>query len=198
MLKRILLISMAMLIVSTASCIFDPKSDNKECTDCVDRTLQRENLTQKWHVLNNIVVAYNKRDISIYDELLDDNFTFFLSPGDVGGTIPDQWGRADEILYNSRLFDPNYSGAHRCKTIEMDLTIPDDKTTISWVKITPASAPDETWYMTTVFYRFRFDTEPDTQYESVAGAKGEFTVRDAGTAEKPQWRLVEFRDLAEK
>jgi len=32
----------------------------------------------------------------------------------------------------------------------------------------------------------------------VAGAKGEFTVRNAGTDAEPRWRLVEFRDLAEK
>jgi len=156
------------------------------------------NLTQKWHVLNNIEVAYNKRDLTKYDALLDDNFTFFLSPGDVGGSIPSQWGRADEILYNSRLFDPNYSGAHRCRSIEMDLNLPDDKSTIPWTEITPASAPDETWYSTTVFYRFRFEMDPDTHFESVAGAKGEFAVRNAGTPEQPHWQLVEFRDLAEK
>jgi len=153
-------------------------------------------LSQKWHVLENIERAYNNRNIGAYDQLLDENFTFFLSPGDVGGEVPDQWGRQEELTVNTRIFDPNYAGAHRVKSIDMDVILPEDKSTIQWVEIIPPSAPDEAWYTTTVFYRFRFQTDPDTQYESVAGAKAEFTVRYDNA--KKKWQLAEMRDLAAK
>jgi len=152
------------------------------------------NLTQKWHVLSNIETAYNKRDITIYDQLLDDSFVFYLSPGDVGGDMPDQWGRVEEILYTSRMFDPNYNGQHRCTELSMDLVLPDEKNTIQWVAFTPAGLPDQTWYKTMVYYHFRLETEPSTTYESVAGARAEFTVRNAGTDEAPHWQLVEMHD----
>jgi hypothetical protein len=84
----------------------------------------------------------------------------------------------------------NYSGANRCKTITMDLQF---ESGVQWIEI---DAPnDETWYTTTVFYDFEFDVEPDTQYINNPGAKGQFTVRNAGTDSAPKWRLVEFREL---
>ena len=152
-----------------------------------------ENLTQKWHVLNNLERAYNKRSIGKYDELLDDNFTFFLTPGDVGGGLPPQWGRAEEVQYNTDLLNANYAGSNRCKAVFMDLLFEPDK--IQWTAMTPASALDETWYFATIDYRFRFDFEPDTQYESATDASAQFTVRNAGTDAAPHWKLVEFRDL---
>jgi hypothetical protein len=66
---------------------------------------------------------------------------------------------------------------------------------VEWVEVIPESAPDETWYTTTVFYDFTIEVAPDTKYIPYAGAKGQFTVRNAGTDESPNYKLVEFRDL---
>jgi hypothetical protein len=77
----------------------------------------------------------------------------------------------------------------------MDLTIDwrDDKgnSTVQW---TEQASGSETWYYTTVFYHFTIKIGNYT-YIPNAGARAQFTVRNAGTADKPKWKLVEFLDL---
>jgi hypothetical protein len=192
MVKRsILLCSLAVLVVASASCIFDPKeSPPQGCDDC---DISYKPLTQKENVLFNIQLAYNRRDIKPYDDLLDTEFTFFLAPGDVGGSIPEQWGRAEEVLYNSRLFDPDYAGpGPRCKDIDMDVKFEDN---ISWSAFQPPSHPAETWFSAVVFYGFAIDVEPDTQFHADPGARAQFVVRNIGTDDAQKWRLVEMSDF---
>lgn len=143
-------------------------------------------------VLNKIESAYNKRRVDSYNDLLDQNFTFFLSTGDVNGGLPVSWNRADEIDVNTKLFDINYPD-HPCQRIFMDVRTEDG---ISWIEIHPESAPSETWYQTTLYYDFRFDISPNT-YIPLTGAKAVFTVRDAGKVGNSDhhWQLVEMRDL---
>jgi hypothetical protein len=151
-----------------------------------------ENLTEREHVLNNIEVSYNKRRIDTYDELLDDGFEFFLSAGDVRGGLPPSWGRAEELQYNVSLFDPNYSGEHRCKRIQMDLLF---ESGVQWIEVVPGASPGEVWYMATVAYEFTFEMEPDDTFVSAEGSAAQFTVRNTGTVDEPRWKLVECRDL---
>ncbi|HET6348639.1 MAG TPA: hypothetical protein VFH88_06100 [Candidatus Krumholzibacteria bacterium] len=195
MLKRVLLIGVLVVLAgASASCIFDPPKTDKGGPPPTTYTFY--DLSKEWHVLANIESAYNARKIEKYDQLLDDNFTFFLYHGDVGGEIPASWDRATEVLYNTRLFDKSYP-TNTCKSISMDLQF--DPNNISWVDVVPDQSkyPGETWKTAVIYYAFRFDVLPDTQYESVAGARGQFTIRNIGTAEKPQWRLVEFSDLGD-
>jgi hypothetical protein len=149
-------------------------------------------LSQKWHVLNNVEVAYNKRRIDKYDELLDNGFTFHLSDVDIGRGLPPSWGRAEELEYNVKLFDPNYTGSNRCKRIQVDLLFEDG---VQWEDTIPPSAPGETWYMATVQYHFQFDMEPDDTYTSAPGAKAQFLVRDVGTGGAHRWKLAAMRDI---
>lgn len=154
-----------------------------------------QNLTTRGAVLNNIEVANNKRNLVKYEELLDDNFTFFLAAGDVGGGLPPSWARADEVALHTNLFDPNFDSP-RCTGIEMNLVLENG---VIWAEITtPPSAPSETWYTTTVFYNFKFLVEPDTQYISLPASKAQFTVRNAGTEDAPRWQLVEMHDLSDE
>jgi hypothetical protein len=83
------------LIAATALLLACADEENPVITDDGQQSFQ--NLTQREHVLNNLELAYNERRFTPYDALLDPNFTFFFSPGDVGGNIPDQWGRAEEL-----------------------------------------------------------------------------------------------------
>jgi len=196
MLKRnILLCTLTGLIAAVSSCIFDPDPGKKPpCEGC---NQEYQDLTERWHVLNNLELAYTRRHINQYNRILDANFTFFLTPGDVGGGLPENWGRADELKYNTDLLNAQLdenSPFPRCKSIQMDVQW---EKGLQWVEITPGSAPDETWYTATVFYDFKFEMEPDNTYINNPGAKGQFTVRDAGPFEgKPShWQLVEFRDL---
>ncbi|HXV14714.1 MAG TPA: hypothetical protein VEC56_10970 [Candidatus Krumholzibacteria bacterium] len=160
-------------------------------------SLTLQDLSEKWHVLNNVEYAYAKRQSDVYDELLNADFTFFFAPGDVGGEIPAQWNRAEESSATRRLFQSNAQSVPPadpvCRSIRIDLQF--DKATMQWVEITPAAFPTETWYTTTVFYTFTFEMEPSDTYIAQPGAKAEFTVRNTGTDQDPHWELVGFRDL---
>ncbi|HEX5131278.1 MAG TPA: hypothetical protein VFX92_02195 [Candidatus Krumholzibacteria bacterium] len=152
-----------------------------------------KDLTTRENVLNNIECAYNERNIAEYDQLLDPGFVFFLADGDVNGGLPVSWDRTTEIGANRCLFD--WVGCQNkplATSMQMDLLF---ENSLQWVSVIPSSAPDETWYTTTVFYNFQVEVQPDTKYYSYAGAKTQFTVRNAGTDEAPQWKLAEMRDL---
>jgi hypothetical protein len=147
----------------------------------------RKDLSNKSDVLNNIEYTYNKRDITTYDQLLDDNFTFFYTEGDVGGGgTPVQWGRPDELTTTSGLLAAASSIA-----LSIDWKDEHGNSTVQWAEQVSGS---ETWYYTTVFYHFTIKIG-DTTYIPNAGSKAQFTVRNAGTAEAPKWKLIEFRDL---
>jgi len=151
-----------------------------------------QNLTQKEHVLTNIELAYNNRRINWYTGVLDANFTFYFSPSDVGGGLPEQWNRVEEITANTNLFDKGYVGTMPpCQSVYLDLRIEEG---VVWIGFTPSSAPTETWYTTTLFYTFKFEISPNTYIPS-PGSKAMFTVRNAGTDSAPHWQLVEMRDL---
>jgi hypothetical protein len=196
MLKRpFLTVLLVAMVATTASCIFDPDPPG----DVPPPPSQKfQNLTEKWHVLNNIELAYTKRNIQKYDQLLDENFTFFLSTGDVGNDLPAQWDRTVEITANTNLFVADPPGElPRCKDIEMDVQWEDSEgqPILAWIEITTPGG--EKWYTTTVFYDFRFEVEPDMTYINNGGAKAQFTIRNAGTEDAPVWKLVEFRDLGD-
>jgi hypothetical protein len=150
---------------------------------------QVQSLTQRSHVLNNFELAYNQRRVDMYNGILDANFTFFLSPGDVGGGLPESWNRADEIDVNTKLFNKSYA-ALPCQSIYVNL----ETDSVQWTGYTPTSAPTETWYKATLHYNFKFEIAPRF-YISLPGASAEFAVRNAGTDSAPRWQLVEMRDL---
>lgn len=188
MLKRSFVLGLAALLVAgLSSCIFDPSPGKK--TDPIKPPLVEKDLSNKTDVLNNIEYVYNTRKMKPYEALLDDNFTFFYTEGDVGGAgTPVQWGATDEKTTTSGLLAA-------ASSIDMSIDWKDPvtgKSTVQWLEQLSGS---ETWYYTTVFYHFTIKIG-DTTYIPNAGAKAQFTVRNAGTAEKPVWKLVEFRDLA--
>lgn len=150
-------------------------------------------LTSRSDVLFLMESACNERKIAQYERVLDDNFIFYIAPGDMGGNIPTEWGRADEINLVARMFDRNVDpGFPLVTSLRMDIEF---ESSLQWIEVVPASAPDETWYMTTLFYEFQMMIDPDAEYVTVPGTKAQFTVRNAGTEVSPQWQLVEMRDL---
>ena len=169
-----------------------------DCTECACDpafcpTAQSGNLSQKEYVLRDIEAAYNERRSDWYDALLNPNFTFFLSANDVGSGLPAQWDRATEVLVHSRLLDRNYAPLP-ADSIYLDIQT--EPLNFTWIAFNPASAPNETWYTTTIYYTFRIEIEPDTHIP-LAGSKAQFTVRDTGpyNDDAHHWQLVEMRDL---
>ncbi len=184
---RAIALSVALVVCALVACSDDPTAPHPSPPPTF------KSLATRSDVLFNTQLAYNQRNIAQYEKLLDDNFTFFATPGDVKGGLPDHWERADEVLYNSRLFDKDYPGPYRCRKIDIDLAF---ETGVTWTATAaPPAFPGETWYTTTVYYNFDIDVEPDKQYGAPANSRLEITVRNAGTADAPQWRLVEMHDL---
>jgi hypothetical protein len=148
-------------------------------------------LTARENVVNNLELSYNKRNFAEFDELLDSDFTFYF-----GGTIPAQWGRADETAVTMMLFDRdlNVPGVPVCRSIRVGLSLENG---VQWVELPSPQVLGEVWYTTTVYYEFTFEMAPDLTYIAVPGSQAQFTVRNAGTDDAPQWRLVEWRDLAD-
>jgi hypothetical protein len=135
-------------------------------------------LTRKTDVLNNIEYAYNKRRGDVYDALLDNEFTFSYT--DIGGGTV-QWGRDVESAATAGLLGD-------ASKIDLDLTWEDG---VTWDEQPVGS---ESWFSTTLFYHYTIKIG-DTTYITDSGTMAQFTVRDAGTAEKQHWQLVEFSDL---
>jgi hypothetical protein len=180
-----------------SSCLLDPKEDPPGDDPPPGPALKIEDLTEKWHVLNNIEYAYTRRSTDTYKALLNEDFTFFFAPGDVGGEIPAQWDRNLEEGATERLFGSNSQTEPPrdpiCRSIRLDLQY--DPDTMQWIEQIPEDFPSETWWMTTVFYTFTFEMDPSDTYIAQPGARAQFTVRNTGTDQAPRWELVEFRDL---
>lgn len=192
--RRNLLLAIIVVVGIIVAC-----DETKECFECGcpgvicdDFPRLIKDLTHREDVFNNIEVAYNKRRIDYYRGVLDQNFTFFLSTGDVNNGLPVSWNRPDEIDVNTKLFDQNNTELP-CQSIFMDIWAEDG---VSWIEISPESAPTETWYQTTLNYDFKFEISPNT-YIPLTGAEAVFTVRDAGKFGQydHHWQLVEMRDL---
>jgi hypothetical protein len=147
-------------------------------------------------ILNNIEYGYNKRIASVIDDLLNENFTFFFAPGDVGGNVPEQWGRVDEYDATSRLFNSNNQPDPPtdpvCLSILVDIQF-DYQT--EWVPVSPEGFPGETWHTATASYSFTNEVYPDARFHPVNGARAQFTVRDTAPGDDERWELVEWRDL---
>ena len=180
------------LVMSTSSCFLNP--DEKKGDDPPPPVKNILPLTTREAVLNNLEVAYSTKSYPPYDNLLDQNFTFFFSPGDVGGNIPEQWNRPDELVAAGRIFaNPAPAPYATVRSIRMDLKF---ESGVQWVEVIPDAYPNEKWYTTTVYYEFTFEIEPDLTLIAVPGSQAQFTVRNTGTVADPAWKLVEWRDLA--
>ncbi len=149
-------------------------------------------LTTREAVLNNLELGWVKRNAGRIDELLDENFTFYFSPGDVGGGLPPSWNRAAELAATTALFTSNqvqYPVGPVCRSIRVDLQLDN----VTWTEVPiPVAAYGEGWYTATVPYTYTFEMLPDNTYIAVPGAGAELTVRQV---EGGQWRLVVWRDL---
>jgi hypothetical protein len=186
---------LGLLLISAAALFLACGADKNRVTDNESPPQSFQNLTQREHVLNNLEVSYNKRNFAEFDKLLDGDFTFFFSPGDVGGNIPEQWGRAEEVTVASLLLDPalNQPPYPTCRSIRMDLRFEGG---VAWHDTIPPAFPSETWSTTKVYYEFTFEMNPDQTYIAVPGSQAQLTVRNVGTDDAPKWRLVEWKDLA--
>lgn len=181
---------------------FGVACEDVDCSTCPlppDPPQSYQDLSQRSAVLNNLELSYNRVHISKFEELLDQNFTFYPFSGDVGvgGDIPPQWSREVEIAATRHLFDKNYVDSdpsdgvqEPCKKIFMDVRWEDG---MQWQRVPQDNG--ESWYAAMAFYNFQFDIGENDHFINNPGSRAEFTVRNAGTDDDPHWQLVEMRDL---
>ncbi len=166
---------------------------------CPPVAFEEQNLTERWHVLNNIEYAYGSRSSDVYDRLLNSDFVFYFSPGDVGGGIPPTWSRGEDLDATTLLFESNLQSDPPqypvCHSMRLDLLY--DSNTIEWFPVVPNDYPTETWYTSTVNYVFTFEMDPNITYVSLSGAKVQVTIRNVPQRGKDHWELVELRDLGD-
>src|SRR5512139_1219857 len=97
--KHLLVVMLLALVAGALAC-----NDDDPVTPPVTPGPTFQDRSEKWHVLNNLELAYNMRNITRYDALLDENFTFYLTDKDVVAGLPSYWGRADEVTVSQHLF----------------------------------------------------------------------------------------------
>jgi len=149
-----------------------------------------KNLRSKDDVLENLDLAYNKRDFEQFKPLLDENFTFVFSERDYNAGEVDfpHWDRVSELDANEKILDPNLDGGKRVLSIELSL----DDGGADWVPDPPnQDHPDETWYIKTVDYNLVTKTADDWEHRA-RGLKAQFAIRkDESTG---QWQIILWRD----
>lgn len=194
--KRIAALALAGVIAfGLNSCILNPDENpppDKPPSQykCLEVTCPRDN------VLINLKSAYNDRNISRYDELLDDDFIFYFSAEDVTNGTVSYWGRAEEIKANKNMFDPNYSSPIQepVQDIDLGLTYPpgDDQ----WTQITPEDQvkyAGETWYQKIVVYNLTVQLPGDFQYVGL-NKQAAFVLRAATKDSEQTWKIIVWRD----
>lgn len=182
------------LFVVAASLLACDDTTDPACDPCPPPAPTFKSLRTREAVINNLELSYNNRNVARFEDLLDTAFTFYLAPGDVGGSIPPQWGRTDEMAITTLLFDASLDDSRypTCRRIRVNMDFEDG---VDWIDVLPAAFPTETWYAATVSYDFTIEMKPDNTYISAAGSSARLTVRNAGTEDAPHWRLVEWWDL---
>lgn len=184
--KRISIILLCVFVtVFVVACsddedVFTPKPDSPF-----------KNLTARDDVLHNLELAYNQRNIIQFNRLLDHEFIFYFSQAAHGsGSIPNSWGRLEEISVTTNMFNPNLRGRMRVVNIDLQLTkIEDDWTEIPQVD-------EDSWYSMEVVYSITVQTASGVDY-TAEDLRAEFTVREAapmGETEKI-WRVIRWRDI---
>jgi len=190
MIKRLLLVvAVAVCAAVVSGCGEDEPIVNGK----VPEVPRFENLTERWHVLNNLELVYLQRNTDEIEKLMDDAFTFFFSDGDVGGSIPVQWNREAEIAATQGML----TGPNRLLSVDVDIQF--DKDTLQWIAVVPdpqGPFAGETWFKTTVTYIFTLRVDEDLTFITAGAPRVQFTVREADVNGTLFWRLIEWRDLA--
>ena len=151
--------------------------------------IQFKDLSQKDDALFNLELAYNERHLAECDKLLDDDFLFYFADYDVAWRgAPEYWDRVMEVLFTSKLLDPDAMSGIRIISIDLQLEYPDT----SWSEeAAPPSHEGETWFSQIVPYDLKVRTADNWEFHSVDQSI-EITIRRDESA--GHWRIVTMRD----
>jgi hypothetical protein len=149
-------------------------------------------LSEEWHVLNNLELSWDDMNLSRYQELFDpDNFVFFPNPDDVGKNgVPNQWGYAEEIQSAANMFS-QAGGREDNPVVHIDVTLYDIETA-QWESVESVDFPGETLRQTVVHYTLRIETVGEVTYVTPEDLpRSRFVVRHI----EGKWKLVDWYDI---
>jgi hypothetical protein len=148
-------------------------------------------LSQKEHVVQNLVGAYLTRDNEEYERVLDPEFRFYFSDGDVSDGLPEEgWSRTQDLASTANLLDPDNPEPNRIVSIDLDV----NSENLVWQAVADTLLAD-TLLATNTTYSFAFRTANDISYITYGAPQVQFFVRNVGTDAAPQWRLVRWHDV---
>jgi hypothetical protein len=185
-LKRILVLVALLVPLAFAGC--DSKKQ-RVIIDGIPPSLTFQDLTEQWHVLNNLQLAMTEMDADRYVELLDPNdFVFFKDPNDVQPGGQTDWGYSVDSTIAANMLGGG--GSNPIVSINLELV---DFKNAQWTEFDPSGSPG--LYRTTVQYNFNIDTQNDIQYVTSGTPAAEFTIAERDVGGTMVWRIVEWKDL---
>jgi hypothetical protein len=150
-----------------------------------------QDLSARDDVLINLELAYNGRNRSEYNLLLNPDLIFYFSDADVVSGIPyTQFDKEDEIITLTNMNDDTRQD--RVLSINIDLHYPAG----NWTVFDPDEPKydGETWYVKTVVYNMTVQTMPNMTYVGT-DMSAQFTVREvSGAGGARKWQIVRWKD----
>jgi hypothetical protein len=99
--KRLAAFALVSCLAFVFGCLFGPKDDKVP----PKTTKNFKPLTEKENVIYNLVLAYDKADITHYDELLHANYTWHNQVDPLNPNLEEQWTRAQYLSATTNMFD---------------------------------------------------------------------------------------------
>ncbi len=151
------------------------------------------NLEEKDEIFEYLSLAYNHRNYSRYEKLLDDNFNFRFGDDDYNSGRTDRdWNRTAELTSASRLLGgyvhPAYGAVAQIKlSIQPQGQI--------WTEIPKSDLPytGETWYQKSIIYQLTATTNTGIELRGF-NINAFFIIRQSEVDGKNIWRIVQWND----
>jgi len=181
---RLVLLAAAVAVLALGGC----DADKQRVTKPRLIPFVYQDLSEKWHVLNNLQFSYNELDEDRYVELLDpDDFVFTLDPNDVRPGEPTSWGYSVDSTIAVNML----GGGGSNPIVSIDLELVDFKNA-QWTEFDPSGSPG--LYRATVQYNFSIATQNDITYVTSGTPSAEFTIAQSDVGGEKVWRIVEWKD----
>lgn len=185
------IVALAMVTSAVMSC-----SDDDSVTA---PTSPYKDLTLRDHVLVNLEVSYNQRNLEHYQELLDTDFVFHFSPTDIalGYVDDDSWDGPSDADATRHVFDPAYSGPgiDPIEKIHFELVYAYEPGNDGWTPVTPSDQEKyagEIWYQKAAVYFWEVNAG-DMSYIG-HDIPAVVLVRPVVVDDHQEWRMVSWSD----
>lgn len=148
-----------------------------------------KNLTEVWHTIHNLELAFDSKNADRYAEVFDpDNFVYFFDPDVTGGGVPMQWGYELEMQWARNLFN-GVQGSGGVSFDTLDATFYDVED-VQWIAHESDDFPGETLLEVLLAYELMLETGSGARFETPGLLLSRFIAREIDG----KWKLVRWYD----